>query len=207
MPTIINPLPNTLTNGTTADANQVMANFDQIVEDVNANAAGTGTNSDITELTGLTTPLSVPQGGTGTTYATQYTEATPSNPTAVTSSSLKMMGFKQQITPQKDGNILALFFGNGHYAANVGGVSYVWTLYYGTGSPPNNGASPPAGATQIGSEITIDTSDVATDDLNLALGALVPGLTVGTEYWFDVAMRTTGTSIAFNNPSIILLEV
>jgi hypothetical protein len=66
MPTIINPtLPNILTNGTTADATQVMADFAFIISQVNTNAAENGTNSSITSLSGLTTPLSTPQGGTG----------------------------------------------------------------------------------------------------------------------------------------------
>ena len=64
---IISPLPNTLTNGTTADATQVMADLNQIVNNVNANAAANGANSDITSLSGLSTPLSVSQGGTGVT--------------------------------------------------------------------------------------------------------------------------------------------
>ena len=37
---IITALPVTLTNGTLADATQVMADFNQIVSNVNANAAG-----------------------------------------------------------------------------------------------------------------------------------------------------------------------
>ena len=36
---IVGTLPNTLTNGTTADATQVMADFNKVVNDVNANAA------------------------------------------------------------------------------------------------------------------------------------------------------------------------
>lgn len=56
--------PFTLQNGTTADATQVMADFNQIQSDVNTNAAHNGANSDITSLTGLTTPLSIAQGGT-----------------------------------------------------------------------------------------------------------------------------------------------
>ena len=55
----------TLTNGTTADANQVMSNFNTIRNCANTTAAGSGANSDITSLTGLTTPLSTAQGGTG----------------------------------------------------------------------------------------------------------------------------------------------
>lgn len=56
--------PFTLQNNTTADATQVMANFTQVRNCVINNAAGSGVNTDITSITGLTTPLSVPQGGT-----------------------------------------------------------------------------------------------------------------------------------------------
>lgn len=62
---IVSGLPFTLTNGTVADATQVMADFNQIVNNVNANAAKNGVNNDITALTALTTPLTVTQGGTG----------------------------------------------------------------------------------------------------------------------------------------------
>ena len=55
----------TLTNGTTADANQVMSNFNTLLNCSNNNLAHNGNNSDITQLTGITTPLTVPQGGTG----------------------------------------------------------------------------------------------------------------------------------------------
>ena len=67
---IISALPYSLTNGTTADATQVMANFTQIYNNVNANAVGSGVNSSITSLTGLTTPLSAAQGGTGSASPT-----------------------------------------------------------------------------------------------------------------------------------------
>jgi microcystin-dependent protein len=88
MTTIINPLPFILQNGTTADATQVMADFNQIVANTNLNAAGNGANSDITSLLGLTTPLSPTLGGTRDWYATAMTSAansitvTASNPTA-----------------------------------------------------------------------------------------------------------------------------
>lgn len=56
--------PFTLQNNTTADATQVMADFNTVRNCVINNAAGSGVNTDITSLTGLSTPLSVPQGGT-----------------------------------------------------------------------------------------------------------------------------------------------
>jgi microcystin-dependent protein len=63
--------PVILQNGTVADANQVMADFYQIQNDVNANAAHNGANSDITSLNGLTTPLPISEGGTGASTAPQ----------------------------------------------------------------------------------------------------------------------------------------
>ena len=61
---IIGSLPYTLTNGSTADATQVMANYQKIIDDCNANCAKNGVNSDITALTALSTPLTAAQGGT-----------------------------------------------------------------------------------------------------------------------------------------------
>jgi hypothetical protein len=61
--------PYTLTNGQTADATQVMANFNSVLTCANTTLAHNGANSDITSLTGLTTPLSIAQGGTGSASA------------------------------------------------------------------------------------------------------------------------------------------
>lgn len=64
--------PFTLTNGQTADANQVMANFNSILTCANNNLAKNGVNSDITALIGLTTPLAPSQGGTGAASLTGF---------------------------------------------------------------------------------------------------------------------------------------
>jgi hypothetical protein len=79
--------PYDLTNGQTADADQVMANFASILSCANSQLAHSGVNSDITQLlsvtnlafapansnitslTGLTTPLAVTEGGTGANNA------------------------------------------------------------------------------------------------------------------------------------------
>ena len=47
-------LPFNLQNNTVADATQVMANFNQISTGVAANCAGSGANTDITSIGGLT---------------------------------------------------------------------------------------------------------------------------------------------------------
>lgn len=84
---IIGTLPVTLTNGTLADANQVMSDFNAIVTGVNTNGAKNGANSDITALNALTTPITPAQGGssvytgsgTGTGNAQLVVAPTPLN--------------------------------------------------------------------------------------------------------------------------------
>ena len=59
--------PYTLANGQVADANQVMANFNSVLNCTNTNLAHNGANTDITSLSSLSTPLTIAQGGTGNT--------------------------------------------------------------------------------------------------------------------------------------------
>lgn len=56
-------VPFNLQNGTTADASQVMANYNAILTCLQS-AAAAGVNSDITQLLGLTSPFTPSQGGT-----------------------------------------------------------------------------------------------------------------------------------------------
>lgn len=56
-------VPFQLQNGVTADATQVMANYNAILVCL-ANAAAAGANNDITSLSALSTPLTPAQGGT-----------------------------------------------------------------------------------------------------------------------------------------------
>jgi hypothetical protein len=59
--------PYTLTNGQTADANQVMSNFNSVLGCANTSLAHNGVNNDITALNALSTAITVAQGGTGNT--------------------------------------------------------------------------------------------------------------------------------------------
>ncbi len=54
----------TLHNGDVADATPVNSNFGALLDCANNNLAKNGANSDITSLSGITTPITVPQGGT-----------------------------------------------------------------------------------------------------------------------------------------------
>lgn len=87
--------PFTLTNGQTADATQVMANFNNLLNCANNNLAHNGANSDITSLSGLTTPLAQTEGGTGVAALTQNNLVTGNGG-----------GGLNFIAPLTDGNIL-----------------------------------------------------------------------------------------------------
>jgi hypothetical protein len=85
---ITGTVPNTFINGTIIDATQVNADYTYIINQVNANAAKNGVNSDISALTALATPLTPVQSGsniyyagfsTGTANAQIVTTATPAN--------------------------------------------------------------------------------------------------------------------------------
>src|SRR5208337_518810 len=60
---IIGTLPYSFSNGTIIDAGQMNADFGYVVSQVNARAVSIGSNSSITSILGLTTPLSAGQGG------------------------------------------------------------------------------------------------------------------------------------------------
>lgn len=61
--TVACTVPFNLTNGTVADASQVMANYNAILACLSTSAASAGANADITSLNGLTTPITPAQGG------------------------------------------------------------------------------------------------------------------------------------------------
>jgi hypothetical protein len=66
---ITGSVPNTFVNGTIIDATQVNADYTYIINQVNANGAKSGVNSDITALTALATPLTPAQSGSSVYYA------------------------------------------------------------------------------------------------------------------------------------------
>lgn len=96
---IVSSLPFTLQNNTVADATQVMANFNQIVANVNANGAKNGANNDIIALSALSTPITTAQGGTpvyvgGTSTGTANAQiVTPTSPTSFSLAAGKQVTF------------------------------------------------------------------------------------------------------------------
>lgn len=91
-------LPFNLQNGTTADATQVMANYNALVSCL-GNAAAAGANNDITALSALVTPITPTQGGTnvytgGTSTGSANVQAvTPTVPTTFSLTAGKIVTF------------------------------------------------------------------------------------------------------------------
>lgn len=160
--------PYTLTNGTPADANQVMANFNLIRDCANSSLAHNGVNSDITSLTGLSTPFAVlaTNSFTGNQIITSAgglfrtesdTGGVVVSNTALTSNALKML------------TVLGL---TGAGSASNGALGSDGTLSFYTNG--NTGSTPDAtlnsGAFAISGALTVGA--VSTTRTNLGLGSL-----------------------------------
>jgi hypothetical protein len=76
-------VPFNLTNGTTADASQVMANYNAILACLATGTAASGVNNDITALNALTTPLTPAQGGNFLVFSGTSVSGTVAGATAV----------------------------------------------------------------------------------------------------------------------------
>lgn len=108
-------VPFNLLNGTTADATQVMANYNAIITCL-GNAAIAGTNNDITALTALTTPISPSQGGSTIYIGATSTGSANAQAVAVLSPS----GFS--LVAGKSVVFLAGFTNTGATTLNAGGL-------------------------------------------------------------------------------------
>jgi len=132
-------LPFQLQNNTTADATQVMANYNALVTCF-TNAAAAGVNNDITALIGLTTPLAPASGGTASYYGTGGGIAASQSvaslaPTGFTLATGRRVTFKPSVT-----NVSAVTLN-----VNGGGAVAVWrNTPYGAGPT-------------VGGELTINT--------------------------------------------------
>jgi hypothetical protein len=121
----------------------------------------------------------------------QLSDSTAYSPAGTTSLTLVMAGYGQTFTPSKTGRVLIILLANVNNNTAGDGVQAV--LSYGTGAAP--AANSALTGTQVGGTAK-ETSAAASASNEVALAAVVTGLTVGTAYWLDAAYSavTGGTA-------------
>jgi hypothetical protein len=106
----------------------------------------------------------------------------------------QMVGLGYTYMPQSSTRVLVVI--SGSVTIDVANQTNTAQLRYGTGTPPVNGAAA-TGATIIGFQY--GAALPAGVQVPAPLVGVATGLTIGTTYWFDVAMTTsTGTADFFN---------
>jgi hypothetical protein len=200
-------VPNIFVNSTIADADQMDANFTAVLACINVNSV-VGPNSSTLNYAAcfgntagslLAACTTIPAAQLPVPAAVS---SGVSNPAGTGSTSLVMMGLGTTwaFTPNRSGKVLVIISGDAANSSN-GGFSY--QIRYGTGAAPGNnvalaGSAGSATAPNIppaGFAVPFSTQFVAT------------GLTLGTPYWFDLALAVVGSGTAsLTNLTVSALE-
>ncbi|NTJ65981.1 hypothetical protein G6M50_16995 [Agrobacterium rhizogenes] len=134
-------------------------------------------------------------------------QSVPTNPAGTTSVGTQVMqGLAGTITPNASGRVLFMASGDG-FNTNAVGQGFVVQLRYGPGAAPANGVS--ATGTALGGAVNGITAIVSSpQQIPFALQAMVPKLTVGTSYWFDLGLAAIGGGTAtIENISLTATEM
>ncbi len=119
-----------------------------------------------------------------------YLQSNPPNPASTSNTSFTMMGLGSTltITPEFSGTVVIKI--DSEAKDTVDGNGIVFEIFYGTGTPPSNGAS--TSGTQVG---PIFERDFWGPNATVGFGTnlKITGLSVGQTYWFDIAIRSLGT--------------
>lgn len=103
------------------------------------------------------------------------------------------LGTTCKITPVNSTRVQITFYGQ--LSNNTASALAEAVTTYGTGTAPSNGAA--LTGTQVGSQVA-GNANIAGWRTPFSIGGIITGLTVGTPYWFDLAV-STGTSGATAN--------
>jgi hypothetical protein len=169
-------------------------------------AAIVGTVTSVTCGTGLTGGTFTSSGTCALALNSAVLQASPTAPSSTTSTTpgvmLGMGVTTCRFTPTYSTRVRFAF--NGSINNTTSGQTTSINLRYGTGAGPTNGT--PATGTQPATTIAVaigSTNYILTGNLE----AIVTGLTVGTTYWFDIAMFVSGGTGAYLTPSCNASEI
>jgi hypothetical protein len=109
-----------------------------------------------------------------------------------------------RLTPRRSG--LVLLIASGSMANNVAGAISITGFRWGTGTAPAYQAGPTGNA--AGGTIAFHSA-TANQSGDLSTSALVGGLAIGTDYWFDLILLVGGTggTVTINSPLLYAVEL
>ena len=118
-------------------------------------------------------------------YASMQTQQASPAPTTSSSGVMMGLGVGHTVTPNASGKVLVAFDGA---IGNTTPQKYSQaTIFFGTGTPPANGAAPVG--TPVGGK-AICLSNLSGEIAPLCVKAVIGGLTIGVPYWFDLSILT-----------------
>ena len=132
----------------------------------------------------------------------------PANPSATASATLVMMGLAAALTPTGSGKVLVTVTGSAF--TNTAAVFGNFGGRYGTGTAPVNGAAVTGTRFGAGADPNFRAPSIgSTVPAQIALTDVITGLTLGTAYWFDLALSTSNASdtAQVQNVSISVTEL
>ena len=142
-------------------------------------------------------------------YPPTLTHRTPANQTALSSATYVMNGYGAiaanigtRLTPGSTGRILVIVTGD--MVENATAQTATTQISYGTGTAPANGDA--VTGTQVGSELAwVSLTGQLTQ--TFALHTVITGLTVGTDYWFDLAGKSSAGTVQYTNANFLIVEI
>ena len=143
----------------------------------------------------------------GTRAATQKNVTSSSGP--ANTGSFTMQGLAGTITPAVSGNILITISGTIYGSTlTAAGDGINFSIAYGTGTAPSNGAAStgtlPTNGVQYSNPTTVTSTDV---HVPFSTSAVVSGLTLSTAYWVDLTAEAIGAAgFTLNNVSVSIIE-
>ena len=119
-----------------------------------------------------------------------YLQSNPSNPTSTSRTSFNMMGLGSilKLTPNVSGTVVIKIDSEAKNTVDGNGIQF--EIFYGTGTAPSNGS--PTTGTQAGPTFERDFWGQNTT-AGFGTNLRITGLTVGTAYWFDIALKSLGS--------------
>lgn len=208
-------VPFNLQNGTTADASQVMANYNAILSCLQNNTAASGQNTDITALLGLTNPITPLCGATGFVAAN---DATSPNSVIDITANIVVNLTPSGLVATRNNVVLQLNFAasgvNGLDTGSIaqGTIYYIWLIDNGTAvaslaSLSSTNPTLPTGYTykcRVGAFTTFASSATLVNEVIVGNRATFTGAASSA---FSVTATTTGGSCSGATPATVTFPV